>query len=144
MRCQLKLTNWKFPTTHWHDNFTSNFVKTNMAAGEKFQNKQKVPSIEELLLNWKAFNFWFYINTNLWFGTKTFLSQDSFQHYCTIISWRLPMANQLYKGMFPCFFHGFSSFLVANTSKSLQIRLRVMWGLIISSTNPVNRQKLIG
>ena len=31
-----------------------------------------------------------------------------------------------YKGIFPCFFHGFSSFLVASTSKSRQILFRVM------------------
>ena len=49
----------------------------------------------------------------------------------------------LYKGMLPCFFHGFSSFLVDNTSKSRQIRFRVMWGLMMSSTNPVNKQIFI-
>lgn len=46
-----------------------------------------------------------------------------------------------YNGMLPCFFHGLSSFLVANTSKSLQIRFRVMRGLIMSSTNPIKKQK---
>lgn len=53
-------------------------------------------------------------------------------------SWRV-----IYKGMLPCFFQGLVSCLVASTSRSLQIRLRVMWGLIMSSTNPAYRRRVI-
>ena len=45
-------------------------------------------------------------------------------------------ALQLYKGMLLCFFHGRSCFLVARSSRSSHILLRVSWGRMMSSINP--------
>ena len=41
-----------------------------------------------------------------------------------------------YRGMLACFFHGFTCFLLASTSRSLQILFRVVDGSMMSSTNP--------
>lgn len=41
-----------------------------------------------------------------------------------------------HSGMLACFFQGFSCFLLASTSRSLQILLRVVEGSMMSSTNP--------
>ncbi len=41
-----------------------------------------------------------------------------------------------YKGMFPCFFQGFSSFFCLSIASDLQIRWRVVRGMITSSMKP--------
>ena len=42
-----------------------------------------------------------------------------------------------YRGMFPCFRHGFSTFFVFSSSRSSQILWRVFGGSNISSINPL-------
>lgn len=48
-----------------------------------------------------------------------------------------------YNGMFACFFHGLLCFLLAKTSRSLQILRRVVDGWMMSSTNPAHVQSVL-
>lgn len=44
-----------------------------------------------------------------------------------------------HRGMLACFFQGLTCFLLASTSRSLQIFLRVVAGSMMSSTKPKNK-----
>lgn len=56
---------------------------------------------------------------------------------------RVVLSGRGYNGMLACFFHGLLCVLLAKTSRSLQILMRVDDGWMMSSTNPADVESVL-
>ena len=65
---------------------------------------------------------------------RVVLNGFAVQRPSVLPSFDVPITGARYKGMFPCFFHGFSSRLFWSMSKALITLARVSRGSITSST----------